>query len=333
MRSFIFCFLFFLPTLSAMAFDEDLLADYPHVILSNGILEAPVFLPDPEKGFYRSTRFDWSGIPCQITYQGHTYFMKRPLQRPHNPNLNGHAMSLAEEFDIGGGGVSFPQRFSEAKPGETFMKIAVGNLEKTDDGKSYAFSALYRLVDTGKWTTRRGKNWIEFTHTLHDNYGFAYIYTKRMELLKGKPELIISHSLKNTGKRSLSTTQYCHNFFIIDGENIGRNYHMHLSFIPQFQTDLTQSATIRDSTVVLEQNLEKAIFSVVEGFGDTPAYNRAVILNTHVGAGVEIKGDIPLTSFHFYAEQYSFCPELFVKISVEPGKTQKWKRYYRFFTE
>ena len=108
--------------MSAFAFDEDLLAAYPHVTLSNGILEMSVFLPDAEKGFYRSTRFDWTGIPCQLTFKGHTFFMKRPFQRPHDPLTPGHGMSLAEEFDIGGN-VPIPQRFEEAKPGETFMKI------------------------------------------------------------------------------------------------------------------------------------------------------------------------------------------------------------------
>ena len=49
-------------------------SDFPKAVLSNGSVQAVVYLPDTEKGYYRSTRFDWSGVvPC-LTYKGHTYF-------------------------------------------------------------------------------------------------------------------------------------------------------------------------------------------------------------------------------------------------------------------
>ncbi len=317
---------------SAVAFDEDLLETHPHVLLSNGMIEMPVFLPDSGKGFYRSTRFDWTGIPCQLTYKGHTYFMKRPLQRPHDPLVPGHGMSLAEEFDIGGN-VPVPQRFSEAKPGETFLKIGAGSLEKPDDGKPYSFATLFRLADPGKRTMRHGKNWIEFTHAVRDAHGYGYIYTKRMELRRGQPELVISHSLKNTGKRDIDATQYCHNFFIIDGECIGKNYRLDLAFDPRFSADISPDAALEGRTIAIQRDLDKALYAVLEGYGNTPEHNRAVLRNTRTGAGVDIRGDFPLTAFNIYAEAYSFCPELFVKIAVAPGETQRWRRMYRFFAE
>ncbi len=325
-------FLFLAITPEARPLDEDLLAEYPHVTLSNGILRVPVFLPDGEHGFYRSTRFDWSGIVAQVVYKGHTYFMKRKNQRPHNPEHYGHAMGLAEEFDIGGN-VPVPQRFEEAKPGETFMKIAVGNLEKTDGEKPYHFSAPYRLVDPGEWKTRRGKTWVEFVHTLRDDHGFGYIYSKRIELTPDEPELIISHSLENTGKRTLETTQYCHNYFIIDAELIGKGYRMDLPFPARAQADLSPEATIEGGSLILNRDLEKSLFSTIEGYSETPAHNRAVIRNTRTGAGVDIGGDFPLAAFNFFAEPYSFCPELFIRIEAKPGETRKWTRTYRFFTD
>lgn len=44
------------------------LDEYPHVVLSNGNIEMSVFLPDAVKGFYRNTRFDWSGIVWQLAF-------------------------------------------------------------------------------------------------------------------------------------------------------------------------------------------------------------------------------------------------------------------------
>ena len=37
-------------------------ADHPSAPFANELIEARVYLPDPEKGYYRGTRFDWSGV-------------------------------------------------------------------------------------------------------------------------------------------------------------------------------------------------------------------------------------------------------------------------------
>ena len=37
-------------------------SDHPKVTLSNGKMEAVIFLPDKDNPYYRATRFDWSGI-------------------------------------------------------------------------------------------------------------------------------------------------------------------------------------------------------------------------------------------------------------------------------
>ena len=57
-----------------------------------------------------------------------------------------------------------------------------------------------------------------------------------MELPEGKPELVISHSLKNTGTKAINTQQYNHNFFSIDNDYIGRNYQLNLFFPAKYET-------------------------------------------------------------------------------------------------
>src|SRR4029079_10256888 len=46
----------------------------PEAHLSNGVIQAREYLPDPQKGFYRSTRFDWSGAIASLEYEGHQYY-------------------------------------------------------------------------------------------------------------------------------------------------------------------------------------------------------------------------------------------------------------------
>ena len=47
---------------------------YPKASISNGPVQAVLYLPDAKNGYYRASRFDWSGVvPC-LAYKGHTYF-------------------------------------------------------------------------------------------------------------------------------------------------------------------------------------------------------------------------------------------------------------------
>ena len=43
-------------------------ADAPEVAISNGVIHARVYLPDAESGYYRGTRFDWSGAISSLAH-------------------------------------------------------------------------------------------------------------------------------------------------------------------------------------------------------------------------------------------------------------------------
>ena len=49
-------------------------AEFPTALISNGQISAKVYLPDAKKGFYRSTRFDWSGAIGSLKYEGHEFY-------------------------------------------------------------------------------------------------------------------------------------------------------------------------------------------------------------------------------------------------------------------
>src|SRR5919112_332433 len=46
----------------------------PTAEISNGQLRALLYLPDAHRGFYRSTRFDWSGVVGSLEYRGHQFY-------------------------------------------------------------------------------------------------------------------------------------------------------------------------------------------------------------------------------------------------------------------
>src|ERR1700721_3944163 len=46
----------------------------PQWEISNTSLRVKLYLPDAEHGFYRGTRFDWSGVVADLQYKGHSYY-------------------------------------------------------------------------------------------------------------------------------------------------------------------------------------------------------------------------------------------------------------------
>ncbi len=301
---------------------------YPYVILNNGQVSCSVFKPDKENGFYRSTRWEWSGIVWQLTYKGHTYFAERTNCTPHNPLDNEHGMSTAEEF-----GINKALRYDEAKPGETFMKIGVGLLEKPENDSLYRFSGNYRLVEPGTWSTSYGDTWIEFVHTLHDGYGYSYTYRKRMELMPGEPVMVFKNTLENTGTCRIETDQYNHNFFAIDGILIGPDYRIDLFFPATLSNDPSPRAGLKDNALQFFEKLNKSLSARVIGFGTTPEHNHIVLRNTKTGAGVDIRGDYPLLRINVWTDGQVLCPEMFVKIDIGPGESFSWSRTYTFIAD
>ncbi len=48
--------------------------NFPRADISNGLIQARLYLPDSKQGYYRGTRFDWSGVIASLRYKGHQYF-------------------------------------------------------------------------------------------------------------------------------------------------------------------------------------------------------------------------------------------------------------------
>jgi len=88
-------------------------AGYPEAEISNGLIRAKLLLPDPERGSYRGTRFDWSGIISSLQYQGHEYFGQWYEQ--HDPKIHDAITGPVEEYRTNNAGLGYDQ----AKPSPT----------------------------------------------------------------------------------------------------------------------------------------------------------------------------------------------------------------------
>ena len=300
--------------------------EYPGVELSNGVIRMKLFLPDPEKGYYRGTRFDWSGVMPQLEYRGHNYFDE--WKTTHDPGVHDDIVGPVEEFRTNGTALGY----HEAKPGGSFVKIGVGLLERIDEPR-YRFVHPYKIIKTGAWKVKNGRDWIEFQQDFADESGWGYLYTKRISLTENKPEFTIEHTLRNTGSKHIETHQYNHNFFVIDNTPIGRDYALRFPFAVKAKHDLKGIMETRGNEFVFIQDLREGyLFTELEGFRDSAEDHEIVIENRKTGAGVKIKGDRPIALFYFWTMRNTVCPEPYIELNIAPGEEEEWKTSYLFYT-
>jgi hypothetical protein len=195
---------------------------YPVVVLSNDLIELTVLLPDENRGYYRSTRFDWSGIVAQVEYGKHSFFQDWRGYNgtihagDHDPLKPGTATGTAEEFRN-------PLGYEEAKPGDPFLKIGVGIL-KREDMKPYHWDVPYQIIEAGTWQIIEKEKSISFIQEMKTDFGYAYEYEKIIVLSEGESEFKIVHTLKNIGDKHIHANPYCHNFFQFDYSFIYKDY-------------------------------------------------------------------------------------------------------------
>ena len=128
-------------------------AEPPAAFISNGVVRAKLYLPDAESGYYRGTRFDWSGSVASLEANGHTYFGQWFPR--YDPKRHDSIPGPVEDWA--------PLNYTESKPGETFVKVGIGVLRRPEE-QAYRFSNPYELLDTGKWSVQTGTEFVEYRH-------------------------------------------------------------------------------------------------------------------------------------------------------------------------
>jgi hypothetical protein len=299
---------------------------YPNAEISNALITAKILLPEEGKGYYQGTRFDWSGVISDLEYNGHSFF---GVWNPKfEPGLHDAITGPVEEFTVIG--------YEEAEVGETFLKIGVGELEKPEES-AYSKFKTYQIKNHGKRKVKVRENKIQFTQILKMSNGYSYNYVKKMTLKNSS--LILSHSLKNTGNKTINTSVYNHNFFIIDKEPTNAN--IKTSFVFDVKPEGTikgfgTTAKIEEQSIIYNRaiaKLENVFSNELTGFGSTSKDYDIRIENLKTKAGVRITSDQPINNMVFWACATTSCPEPYTKVDVEPGETFTWDINYAFLSD
>lgn len=291
------------------------------------MIQAKLLLPDAEKGYYRATRFDWSGQISSLTWQGHQYFGEWNVGK-YDPKLHDAIMGPVEEF-----GDSDAPGYAQAPVGGTFVKIGVGVLRKPQE-KAYDHFKTYEIVDPGKWTVTTHPDSVEFVQVVNDPIsGYGYEYTKTVRLVNGKPELVLEHRLKNIGAKPISTDAYEHNFYMPDRQPIGPDVSVKFPFTVKAERQWPEgTAELRGKELVYVKDLKGSAYNILTGYGpDVKDYDIRVE-NAKSGAGVRQTSDRPLSKLVFWSIATTVCPEAYIYIEAAPGKAFTWRISYDFYS-
>jgi hypothetical protein len=175
---------------------------------------------------------------------------------------------------------------------------------------------------------------IQFTHELKDEK-FSYRYIKTIQLIKGKPVMLISHSFRNLSGTVIETPGYNHNFFVINNQPVGPGY----SAI--FPYEINGNFQNHPELVDIENNRFSPKRNLVPGEfiqsrnlrneENTPGGYEFRIENKTTGAGVKVSCETPLLRMAFWANPATFCPEPFILVKAAPGEEFRWTIQYEFY--
>ena len=302
---------------------KDAKDEYPQAEISNGLITAKLYLPDAEKGYYIGARFDWSGVIPKLTYQGHDYFGQWYLVR--DPKIHDAISGPVEEFmQIG---------YEEAPVGGEFLRIGIGGLRKYSD-EEFNRRGYYEFSNPGKWTVKKAKDNVVFTHQLDDVAGYSYVYEKTVRLVKDKPEMILEHTLKNTGRKTIQTSVYNHNYFTIDFQPTGPDVVVKFAF-PVSVSAENPLVRINGQQIEYERELEPTeVTPAVEILGHSNSVKDYDfrIENRKTGAGVKITGDRPILKINYWSRGTAVSPEPYIDLDIQPGESFSWNILYNFYT-
>ena len=308
---------------------SDLLASAPDIVIGNGLIIARIARIDAARGFYNGTRFDQAGVVTSLKVNGREFYgpwFEKTAPEVLDYTYVGEDIVAGPDSAISGPVEEFAPLDFESRPGP-FIKPGVGVLYQPDT-QPYDHYRHYRILDAGERTTRVTKTGVTFTQSLA-GVGYGYVYEKTLRLVPGKPQLSITHRLRNTGKKVITTSVYDHNFLRLVSGNGGVT--VTFPFAPIAANpppaDLLRIQANALTYLRPMANKERISFRVT-GFGNSAADYDFTVAGG--GASVRVQGDRPITRVSIFSLDRVQSVEPYIAINVAPGSEQKWTYTYTY---
>lgn len=354
-------------------------------------LSVVIYLPNTikpsERAYYLSSRFDWGSMIGSITRkrtnpntgdkETHTLYGTKQWRLPHDPFWAESGVGLASEFGVGTDGslcnfmCGWNQNnevtngvlgYQEAKSGESFLKIGVGELIKgscstCDSAEDYKFNSPYQFARPPVWTMEKGdkSNAIVLSHeAVLEDKQLGYRLEKHITL--NDDQLLVKSVLTNLGSSPFSTAWYSHHFFTCDSHPAQKGYSADFDLAStngeyrepttwSWSTPLENYASVyvhhfpggeEAVRVKMERGVESKVRIKAEFEKDEDSKGEFTLraCNTKIKETIPEVGDgtsgISMYAYNLYIESGTFSPEPQILLHLQPGESTSWTQQIDF---
>ena len=369
---------------------------YANVTLkaNNGDLSAVVYLPTDlkpgERTYYQSSRFDWGSMigsikrtttnPNTGAEETHFLYGTNQWRQPHDPYWAESGVGLGSEFGVGTDGslcnflCGWNQKnevtngvlgYQEAKSGESFLKIGVGELVKgscgtCDSAEDYKFNSPYQFARPPVWTLEdtgdeNNSNSVALSHTAllkQNDKQVGYKLEKRITL--NDDQLLVKNVLTNLGSKAFSTAWYSHHFFTCDLHPVQHGYSVDMDLAAtngeynepttwSWSTPLEDYASLNlhnSSGTAVRIDMQRGVESNVRIRAEFEKDDHSKGEFTLRACNTKIRETIPevddgssgisMYAYNLYIESGTFSPEPQILLHLNPGESTTWTQQLDF---
>jgi hypothetical protein len=254
--------------------------------------------------------------------------------------------------------------YQEAKSGESFLKIGVGELVKgscgtCDSAEDYKFNSPYQFARPPVWTleetddNNNNSNSVILSHKAvlkQNDRQVGYKLEKRITL--NDDQLLVKNVLTNLGSKAFSTAWYSHHFFTCDLHPVQRGYSVDVDLAStngdynepttwSWSTPLEDYASLNlhNSTSVridMQRGVESNVRIRAEFEKDEQSKGEFTLraCNTKIRETIPEVGDgssgISMYAYNLYIESGTFSPEPQILLHLNPGESTSWTQQLDF---
>ncbi|MBN2220844.1 MAG: hypothetical protein JW708_01475 [Vallitaleaceae bacterium] len=299
----------------------------PAIILKNQRLCVEIARPSTA---YSGSRFDWTGFITQITLdEKDTFCVKEQI----GPNRSSGGIGFCNEF-----GIDRPIGYEDTSVGNYFPKIGVGMLKKSSE-EPYDFFSPYEISPlsyTDKILADEKGQLVSYEVSSMIQEGPYHIHLKKTISLH-EDRLSIDYTLNNSGEKTFETNEYCHNFIGINGRHMEDGYILHIpaatkveKVAGEFEVLIKPNSSASLTQISWAKKPEVDYYALLESSPDS-SIAKWTLYNEKDGVGLRDFSDFPVSKFALWGHAHVCSPELFIELSVAPGKEISWRREYQFF--
>lgn len=297
--------------------------------LTSDRLRVEIALPGerPNSGF----RFDRTGFISDVTLDGSMHFCAAEPRNMSNPSALGRGLCDEIRFDT----------VPETEDGALFPKFGIGLFKKPAGAEKYVFFHKYDVAEEYPvHYETEGSSKITFATEPIECNGYAIRTKKTISVEDNK--LTMTLNIENTGSKSITMNEFCHNFLSIDGMALGSDYTLEF---PQLKNDIPPvRQPNRDGGMscfrgygkglqICEYNPTGSLVAfTADKIGDTVPFTWKL---THLGAKayVEVEESVKPSWIVIWACDHMICPEVIHEFTLNPGESEEWTRSWTFEQE